>query len=365
MSRAWAIGLGFACVACGDPAARVRHEPASGAGAVGGSGAEETGGSWAQGATGGVGPGSGGSGGAPPEAGSGGSAAEPPFDAGIDAPPPNVCPEPALPPGDHTLDLVHGGTTRSYILHVPLGYANTAPTPLVLNLHGLTESAMIQALSTGMNETADEHAFLVAYPTGLDASWNGGGGVCCGPSGLANTDDVGFSIAVVDDVAARVCLDRKRVYATGMSAGGVMAHRLACEAAHVFAAIGPVAGTLSLPADQCHPSRPVPVLHFHGTADSAAPYAGGLLPGAVATAAGWAARDGCTDAAPLESFRNGDTHCDTWSACPGGASVTLCTIDGGGHCWPGGHPPCAFGTMTQSVSANSAMWSLFEKSALP
>jgi polyhydroxybutyrate depolymerase len=262
------------------------------------------------------------------------------------------------------IDLVVAGSARRYLAHVPPGDDGVTARPLVLAFHGLTETPALQALSSDMNDTADAHGFFAAYPEGLGASWNGGGGVCCGQSGLLGVDDVGFSVALVADLATRVCVDRHRVYATGMSAGAAMAHRLGCEASSTFAAIGPVAGTLALPPQACQPLRPVPVIHFHGTADTASPYNGSVLPGAPATAAGWAQRNGCAGAA-VSTFSNGDSHCEAWLGCGSGASVTLCTIEGGGHCWPGGNPPCVLGKQTQDLSANEAMWSVFSTFALP
>ena len=231
------------------------------------------------------------------------------------------------------VDLEFDGVPRRYELHVPTAYDGRTPLPLVLNFHGLTSNPTQQREFSQMDMTADSRGFLVAYPEGLDVSWNGG--LCCGRSAENGVDDVGFARAVIDDIAERGCIDPSRVYATGMSNGGFLSHRLACEASDVIAAIGPVAGVLGIDSSACTPSRPVPVVHFHGTADTLIPYDGQNDFESVAdTVAGWVARNGCTEP-PEVVLRTGSVTCETTGGCDGDASVTLCTIEGGGHCWPG------------------------------
>jgi polyhydroxybutyrate depolymerase len=169
---------------------------------------------------------------------------------------------------------------------------------------------------------------------------------------------VGFARAVIDDLAGRACIDRKRVYSTGMSNGGFMSHRLGCEASDAIAAIGPVAGLIGIPADSCQPSRPVPVIHFYGTEDELVDYMFADDVDAV-----WADRNGCSDDGTV-SYQEGNVTCTTRSACEGGVEVTLCSVEGGGHCWPG-QEFCPFGASTTDISANEAMWALFERFALP
>ncbi|HMJ15005.1 MAG TPA: prolyl oligopeptidase family serine peptidase, partial [Polyangiaceae bacterium] len=170
---------------------------------------------------------------------------------------------------------------------------------------------------------------------------------------------------LVEEVASKGCIDRKRVYAMGMSNGGFMSHRLACEAADVFAAVGPVAGKVGIP--NCQPSRPVPVLHFHGTADTLVAYDTPALSGeglnVPDTLARWATRDGCQEG-PTQTFQTGTVTCQTWSRCNGGAEVRLCTAQGTGHCWPG-QPVCPFGTVTSDIEASRELATFFKRFALP
>jgi polyhydroxybutyrate depolymerase len=263
------------------------------------------------------------------------------------------------------LDLEFDGVMRSYELHVPPSYDGSTPLPLVLSFHGFASTGLTQQESTQMDDLADREAFLVAYPNGLYNSWNAG--TCCGQSADLGVDDVGFTRALIDDLGARGCIDELRVYATGMSNGGFFSHRLACEAADVIAAAAPVAAVLGIDDASCTPARPIPIIEFNGTADPLVLYEGGGLtdaPSVAETTAGWLERNGCTGN-PAVSYQNGDATCEAVDQCDGGASVTLCTIEGGGHCWPG--YPCrldGLGESTTDIDANAVMWELFSRSSL-
>ena len=242
-----------------------------------------------------------------------------------------------------------GSRNRRYRVHVPPSYDPSLPTPLVLNLHALGSNARTQELYTGMSSKADQEGFVVVHPEGVGGSWNGG--ACCGQASTTRVDDVGFVRALLDDLGTRVCVDPKRVYATGMSNGGFMSHRLACDLADRIAAIAPVAGTNA--ATSCDPSRPVPVLHLHGTADTIVPFLGTRR-----TIADWVARNGC-DSEPTVTFDEGNATCETYGACTDGADITLCSIRGLGHLWPGGP-----GSLS-SIDATDAIWDFFAARRLP
>lgn len=270
-----------------------------------------------------------------------------------------ACPGGGLAAGTHTVMLEWDGLTRQAIVHVPPGYDAGTPTPLVLNLHGLTSNATQQLGFSGMNQTADAEGFVVAYPSGVGDSWNAG--ACCGTAVQQKVDDVGFLRALVEHLHTQLCIDPARVYATGMSNGGFMTNRLACEAADLFAAVAPVSSTLITP--DCAPTRPVPIIVFNGTGDLLVPYGGGLYQGAQATFQDWATIDGCTGD-PVPGKIAGTASCETYDQCQGGVSVTLCTIDGMGHCWPG-QPLCPWGAVNTDMSANDEMWALFSQHTLP
>ncbi len=273
---------------------------------------------------------------------------------------PAGCPLPGdLGSGNHDVTLEHDSMTRDYIVHVPPGYDPATPTALVLNLHGYTSNAEQQVPFSNMNATADAEGFIALYPNGYENSWNGG--ACCGQAAAEGIDDVGFLVSVVADVSTRLCIDPDRVYASGMSNGGYMSHRLACEASDVFAAVAPVAGGLGILG--CSPPRPVPVIMFHGTDDSVVPFSS-----AETALSAWGSHDSCTSTPVTTSF--GDSYCDVHETCEGGAEVGLCALSGMDHCWPGGAPPrwlCEtfVGTYSEDINANDYMWEFFTRHPMP
>lgn len=238
-----------------------------------------------------------------------------------------------------------GRTTRHFLLHVPPGAA-AAARPLLVVLHGRGGDAEAVRHASGLDALADAAGFLVAYPEGsrgwlglFRTDWNAG--ACCGAAARQGVDDVGFLRALIDRVAEAGLVDRRRVYVAGFSDGGRMAYHVACRAADVVAAIGVVAGSLVSP--DCAPSRPVPVVAFHGTADPSVAYdepippaAGGPLPATdpplPASVRFWAARAGCRGAAT--SRLAPDVTRTAFAPCAG-AAVVFYAIAGGTHGWPG------------------------------
>jgi polyhydroxybutyrate depolymerase len=230
----------------------------------------------------------------------------------------------------HTISV--GGLNRSYRVYKPAGL--TASAPLVVVLHGGFGSAEQAEKAYGWDQFADTAKFMVAYPDGVGRAWNTGGG-CCGRPAREGVDDAGFITAAVDDVTKNVAIDSTRIYATGISNGGMMAYALACNTG-VFAAIGPDSATQ---LDACRSPHPTSVMHIHGTADTRIRYAGGQGDGAARingppvpdVNAFWRNVDQC--APPAIDTRGALTT--STANCPGGRSVVLITIDGAGHQWPG------------------------------
>lgn len=267
-----------------------------------------------------------------------------PVDTAVDAP---SCSTAAV---GETRMLSYEGAEREYRLHVPESAGGS--NALVFDLHGFTESVDRQDGRSGMRDKADAEGFVLVQPRGQGASWNGG--ACCGS---ASQDDVGLLRAIADAIADEACIDRSRIYVTGMSNGGFLAHRAACEAADFFAAIAPVAGVLGIDEGDCSPSRPIPVMHFHGTSDLIVPYGGNVFlsyPSVDDTVAFWRGANACADASTI-TYDEGNTECETWS-CAAGTEVTLCTSSGFGHDWPDGG---------SNIDATDAMWSFFERHTLP
>ncbi len=272
------------------------------------------------------------------------------------------CPTDQLAPGDYGFTLEHDGETREYNVHVPSRDDTSVPMPLVLNFHGYTSNMNEQESWTGMDATADSGGFVVAYPNGLVnssdgySSWNAGE-YCCA-YGDTDRDDIGFVRALVEQLSSEACIDAKRIYSTGFSNGGYMSHTLGCYASDLFAAIAPVAGAIAFPAAECTPSRPMPVLQIHGTADSTVDFTYG-----EAAVEKWRELDGCTGDA-VETYQNGDAACDTYEVCDDGAVVTLCSIAGLDHCWPG-VLYCPAGSPTTDLVANDVIWAFFQQFSLP
>lgn len=268
--------------------------------------------------------------------------------------------------GDRTIEVTVGGRTRAAHVHVPSRYDANVPSMLLFDIHGFASADWQEAGLTSSSDRADERDFIVVYPQGVDASWNGGD--CCGNARGGAIDDVGFVRALVDQLELEYCIDAARVFATGMSNGAFLAHRLACELSDRIVAIAPVAGVLGVAPEACTPPHPVPVLHFHGTSDPLVPYGGGspalgdlgmgLSFRSVADSmAFWRVHNRC-GATTTVVFQHGDVTCLAWDGCR--ASTRLCTVNGGGHTWPGGAPIPFLGATTTDIHATDAMLDWFE-----
>ena len=280
-------------------------------------------------------------------------------------------------PGDYSFTIQHDGLTRLYKLHVPAKVDPATPAPLLFALHGGGGNMDYQADDAhyGIVAKSDREGFVVVFPNGYSklksgkfATWNAG--TCCGAARDANVDDVGFIRQVVANVTSQMNIDRSRVFATGMSNGGLMSYRLACEASDIFKAIAPVAGTDN--TRSCTPKNPVAVLHIHAKNDDHVLFGGGA--GAKAspdraqvteftsvpdTISKWVQRNSCA-ATPRRVVEKPGAYCELYSPCASKAEVELCVTDVGGHSWPGasktrGEPA------SQAISANDAMWEFFNR----
>lgn len=249
---------------------------------------------------------------------------------------------------------------RQVRVHVPASYDPATATPVVVNLHGWSGDSLQQQTISKMLAASDAHGFIAIHPDGHDSPRGWNAGVCCGAAATSGTNDTAWIGSVLDEVESRMCVDTNRVFATGLSNGGFMSHRLGCELADRFAAIAPVAGVVGI--SSCNPSRPVAVMHIHGDADPLIPYTGGGVNGnesVATTIERWATRNGCTGA-PAQTYQMGNATCVTRSSCMDNADVTLCTIAGGGHQWPGGISIGSFlGSLSNDLDATNAMWAFF------
>jgi polyhydroxybutyrate depolymerase len=283
-------------------------------------------------------------------------------------------------PGSSNQVLAAGGDTGTYAREIPPSYSGRTPVPVVIDLHGWGEPAAVQEQITRLGDYGAAHGFITITPQITEPAlvWRLG----------FSSKDVVFMGALLDTVEKSLCVDTNRIYVTGYSYGAFLTSTLACVYASRIAAVAPVAG-IQNPAG-CRPSRPVPVVAFHGTADPFVPYLGGIgsaslnLPapdgsnrtlgqalGKKASTfkgptipdntAAWAKRNGC---APRPTERRVATEVTliTYS-CPKGDAVELYRVTGGGHAWPGSPVSKAIapavGYTTMAISADQILWAFF------
>ena len=265
--------------------------------------------------------------------------------------------------------LISSGQKRSYLLYVPKSYDPAVPTPLVISIHGYAEWPAHQMEISHWSTLADQYGFLVVYPSGTQfpLQWNARG------LSNSNTDptlDVTFISDLIDKLEDQYNIDSKRIYVNGLSNGGGMSFKLACQLSNRIAAIGSVSGAYLLSWEECKPARPVPAIIFHGTSDPIVPFQGGpssmfnipfpAIPEWIDT---FANLNGC-DPTPQNLMANGDISGVQFKHCK--ADLVFYTISGGGHAWPGGTPLPEFlvGHTTQSIDATRVMWDFFQQHPL-
>ena len=282
------------------------------------------------------------------------------------------------------VSLMAGGRTRRYLRHVP-GGAGAAPLPLVIAFHGGSQSPDDIERMSAFSTAADRERFIAVYPEGVDKSWADGRGTTAADK--QGVDDVAFTRALVADVEQAHAIDRRRVFVAGPSNGGTMSHRIGCEMADTFAAIGPVIAAMpSRIAPGCHPSAPLAVVSIQGVDDPLMPFGGGdegqgsarrlgvgaAIESARATQELWRASEGCgatpAIAALPPTAQDGTTVTRrAYSGCRGGGDVVWYEIAGGGHRWPperaSGPAEAlarrAFGVSSQNIDATATLWAFF------
>ncbi|MFQ6089590.1 MAG: alpha/beta hydrolase family esterase [Candidatus Methanofastidiosia archaeon] len=283
-------------------------------------------------------------------------------------------------PGDYAFSIEHDDLTRTYKVHVPPSYDKNVKTPVVIYTHGgggNSETAYID----GMDKASDELGFILVAPESMkiridgrfSTRWNGGkwqGGECCGTA-----DDVGFISKMIDEIEKKFNVDEDRVYATGISNGGLMTNRLACELSDKIAAVATVAPA-AIPQN-CTPSRPISVMDIHGTADPCNPFDGGeptlgfcarlpykrMSPKEVVDS--WLKINSCS-ADFITVYKKRNATCISYRQCKNGAEVEFCKIEGMGHTWPSGSqylPAYLVGPVSYDISFEQ-MWEFFKKHPL-
>jgi polyhydroxybutyrate depolymerase len=259
---------------------------------------------------------------------------------------------------------------REYQLYVPI--APRRPAPVVVALHRFTENGRLMAKLTGFNEVADREGFVVVYPNGSGRrfeAWESD-----------SRDDVALVLAILEDVARRVSIDRNRVYVTGASNGGFLTHRLACLEPAVFAAAAPVMALMPKELSEIVPDGdPVPMLIVHGDKDWIVPAKGSnmYLRGKHSalsleeTVTYWVRRNGCEPNAVTTELPDRDPEDKTRVVLhryPGPVETLHYEVVGGGHTWPGGTeraPAFIVGRTSRDVSASELIWEFFSRHRRP
>jgi polyhydroxybutyrate depolymerase len=282
--------------------------------------------------------------------------------------------------GDFDKTITVGSAARRYLLHVPASYKSATAMPMVLLFHGGRGSATTIANITGKDTFsvfADRSGFIAVYPDSVSGTWDDGRDTV-----VEQTNDVAFVDALIDDIAKSYNVDAKRVYATGISNGGIMTQRLACDLTRRFAAVASVAANMPVAlSSKCTPSRAMPIALISGDADPLMPYAGGAISGGLSgnvlsvsdTIKFWLQKNGTGITARTSSLPDVDPADGTTTALSEygltGANneVLLYSIRGGGHTWPSGtqyFSELLIGKVSKDFSANDAIWSFFLKHSL-
>jgi polyhydroxybutyrate depolymerase len=275
---------------------------------------------------------------------------------------------------DRTMEA--DGLSRTYRVHLPTSYSPDNNFPLVIALHGGRDNGKGMEKLTGLSTLSDQKGFIVVYPDALEKYkyWNDGR--------LNDVDDIHFISSLIDELRAKYSINPGRIYVTGISNGASMTNRIGIELSQRITAIAPVAGTIGVKvAGLWKPSRPMPVIYFHGTDDplayyeggSAGTYAGSSL-SAEALVQWWAEKNSCAmipkvleipqivdDGTSVTQF--------TYTNVMNGAEVIFYKINGGGHGWPGSSADCIServgGKTSNNINASELIWDFFDRCKIP
>lgn len=286
---------------------------------------------------------------------------------------------------DRKLEGKLDGFTRHYRVYVPKDYDPLRKWPIVIAIHGAFSTAEYHELRTGFSRLADEEGFIVLYPNGIGIfgwlqHWNAGH--CCAKALADNIDDIGFIFAALDDAALALNIDRRRVYVTGFSNGGMLTHRIGAERADEVAAVAVVAGAMGgrESADKAiweipRSTRALPVLLIHGEQDDRVPYAGGPRPDipdgqqyrSVRDAtAHWSAQNQCSAEPAHDTLYAGRIIRERWAGCSDNSALELLSITQWRHTWPGPYDPTNDEEADlHGFDAARAIWDFFAAYQLP
>jgi polyhydroxybutyrate depolymerase len=274
-------------------------------------------------------------------------------------------------PANHLLSrtIDSAGGERAYLVYVPSGYDPDTPASVAFTFHGAGSNKEEQLAYSAFGPLADDDGALVVAPDALGRPrrWSPYGGGA-GAAGVDGVRDLDFFADLLTEVEQDFCVDRSRVWVTGMSSGGFMTATIACEYSDRIAAAAPVTAT-AWSDTACGGALPMPYAYFHGTADPVVPFLG-PVPGpngepgpgsAEMSSEQWAAHNGC--APEPEEEHIGDVLHRWWDGCD--APTALYIVEGGGHTWPGAVDVPRLGATTHDISATQIIWDLFQASSRP
>lgn len=267
--------------------------------------------------------------------------------------------------------FMYDGKIREYRLFIPSNYQNYEALPLVFNLHGFNSNSLQQELYTGMNQVADTAKFFVCHADGYkysgdDQSWNVDWGIG------SSEDDVGFINALIDTISSNYNVNLEAVFSTGMSNGGFMSYKLACELNDRIRAIASVTGSMSPVQDQnCAPQAPIPVMQIHGTEDNIVQYNGTAFVSIPIEEliSKWVGFNNCANLPDTISVPNNDPTDGTTSErieyndCNDDSRVVFYKVTGGEHTWPGA--AINIGVTSQDFIASHEIWLFFRQYTAP
>jgi len=270
-------------------------------------------------------------------------------------------------------DVKSGDTTRSYSVHAPSNYSKTTQYPLIVGFHGSDSIGLFFEADTRLDEAQYTANKIMVYPNGVGGAWAG-----ASYSKTTVAEDLQFVHDLLADVRKRYCIDSARVYATGMSNGGGFVGTLACNdtVGKEFAAFAPASGAFYTDANGtgCTPARsPLPILEFHGGADTSVLYNGGQGEGGyeppIPTWLGyWAERNECQSPPANESSFNDDVHHLVWTCQGQYGALQHYKVDDMKHQWPSEDPnfsQIAAGGLPTHIEASSIIQQFFDNFTRP
>ena len=267
--------------------------------------------------------------------------------------------------------FLHNNLERSYILYVPDSYDSNSSTSLVLNLHGYSSNAGQQMIYSNFYTIADTAGFILAHPQGtIDdngfAFWNSG---LFGES--IEIDDIGFLSNLIDTISSQYNINQDKIYSTGMSNGGFMSYKLACELSDKIAAVASVTGSMNeSQINSCFPQQSMPVMQIHGTTDLVVLYEGNEFLETLSiedVVSYWVAFNQCdtdpvvTNMPDINILDLSQAEHYLYDNCINSTSVEFYKIINGGHTWPGALIPLTGNNTNQDINASEKIWEFFQK----